>query len=134
MPGLAELSGKDAVLPMNTGAEAVETAIKAARKWGYHRKGVAPGQARIVVFDGNFHGRTTTIVGFSTDPEAREGFGPFTPGFDSVPYGDIEALQPPSSPDTVAVLVEPVQGEAGVIVPPRATSRGPRGSATRTAS
>ncbi|MEU6860169.1 ornithine--oxo-acid transaminase [Glycomyces sp. NPDC046736] len=115
---LAELCGKDAVLPMNTGAEAVETAIKAARKWGYTRKGVAADRARIIVFDGNFHGRTTTIVGFSSDPESREGFGPFAPGFDSVPYGDIEALNAAVTPDTVAVLIEPVQGEGGVIIPP----------------
>jgi ornithine--oxo-acid transaminase len=118
LSGLAELCGKEAVLPMNTGAEAVETAIKAARKWGYTRKGVAAGKARIVVFDGNFHGRTTTIVGFSSDPDAREGFGPFDGGFDSVPYGDIDALRAAIGPDTVAVLIEPVQGEAGVVVPP----------------
>ncbi|SDL21065.1 ornithine--oxo-acid transaminase [Glycomyces sambucus] len=118
LSGLAELCGKDAVLPMNTGAEAVETAIKAARKWGYTRKGVAPGKARIVVFDGNFHGRTTTIVGFSSDPDSYEGFGPYDGGFDSVPYGDTEALHAAIGPDTVAVLIEPVQGEAGVVVPP----------------
>ncbi|THV29069.1 ornithine--oxo-acid transaminase [Glycomyces paridis] len=123
---LAELCGKDAVLPMNTGAEAVETAIKAARKWGYTRKGVAEGRARIVVFDGNFHGRTTTIVGFSSDPVARDGFGPFAPGFDSVPYGDIEALTAAIGPDTVAVLIEPVQGEAGVIAPPEGYLRAVR--------
>ena len=115
---LADLCGMDAVLPMNTGAEAVETAIKAARKWGYQRKGIPADQARIVVFDGNFHGRTTTIVGFSSDAEARDGYGPFTPGFDSVPYGDIAALAAAIVPDTAAVLVEPVQGEAGVISPP----------------
>ncbi|WP_030160235.1 ornithine--oxo-acid transaminase [Glycomyces sp. NRRL B-16210] len=127
LSGLAELCGKDAVLPMNTGAEAVETAIKAARKWGYTRKGVAEGKARIVVFDGNFHGRTTTIVGFSSDEDSRAGFGPFAPGFDSVPYGDIEALEAAIGPDTVAVLVEPVQGEAGVIVPPAGWLAGVRG-------
>jgi ornithine--oxo-acid transaminase len=115
---LAALCGKDAVLPMNTGAEGVETAIKVARKWGYERKGVAADRARIVVCDGNFHGRTTTIVSFSTDPEAREGFGPFTPGFDVVPYGDTAALEAAITDDTVAFLVEPVQGEAGVVVPP----------------
>ncbi|GAB4004466.1 hypothetical protein GCM10029992_49520 [Glycomyces albus] len=115
---LAELCGMDAVLPMNTGAEAVETAIKAARKWGYDRKGIPEGRARIVVFDGNFHGRTTTIVGFSSDEDSRSGFGPFTPGFDSVPYGDIGALEAAIGPDTAAVLLEPVQGEAGVIAPP----------------
>jgi ornithine--oxo-acid transaminase len=118
LAGLAELCGKDAVLPMNTGAEAVETAIKAARKWGYTKKGIPADRARIVVFDGNFHGRTTTIVGFSSDPGSREGFGPFTPGFDSIPYGDIDALHAAIGSDTAAVLIEPVQGEAGVIVPP----------------
>jgi ornithine--oxo-acid transaminase len=117
---LAALTGKDRVLPMNTGAEAVETAIKAARKWGYEVKGVAPGRATIVVCDGNFHGRTTTIVSFSADPLARAGFGPFTPGFVSVPFGDAAALAVTlrEHPDVVGFLVEPVQGEAGVIVPP----------------
>jgi ornithine--oxo-acid transaminase len=115
---LAELVGKQTVLPMNTGAEAVESGLKVARKWGYERKGVAAGRARIVVMDGGFHGRTTTIVGFSTDPEARGGFGPFTPGFDVVPYGDAAALAAAVGPDTVAVLLEPVQGEAGVVVAP----------------
>jgi ornithine--oxo-acid transaminase len=115
---LSRLTGLDAVLPMNTGAEAVETAIKTARKWGYERKGVPEGQARIIVFDGNFHGRTTTIVSFSTDPDARDGFGPFTPGFDVVPFGDLDAVAAALTDDTVAVLVEPIQGEAGVVVPP----------------
>ncbi|GLZ81633.1 ornithine--oxo-acid transaminase [Actinorhabdospora filicis] len=115
---LAALTGMDAVLPMNTGAEAVETGIKAARRWGYTRKGVPDGRARVIVFDGNFHGRTTTIVGFSTDPVARDGFGPFAPGFDVVPYGDAQALEAAITPDTVAVLAEPVQGEAGVLIPP----------------
>lgn len=115
---LAELAGMDAVLPMNTGAEAVETAIKAARKWGYQRKGVADGEARILAFDGNFHGRTTTIVSFSTDETARKDYGPYTPGFDLAPYGDIEAVRNTITPNTVAILVEPVQGEAGVILPP----------------
>jgi len=115
---LAELCGKDMVLPMNTGAEAVETALKVARRWGYQVKGVAPDRARVVVCDGNFHGRTTTIVGFSSDPSAREGFGPFTPGFTSVPFGDAAALEAAIDDDTVAFLVEPVQGEAGVVVPP----------------
>jgi len=120
-PFCAELSGllsKQMVLPMNTGAEAVETGIKVARKWGYEVKGVQDGRARIVVAADAFHGRTTTIVGFSTDPDARGGFGPFTPGFDVVPYGDLDALRAAVTPDTVAVLVEPIQGEAGVIVPP----------------
>ena len=115
---LAELLGKDMVLPMNTGAEAVESGLKVARKWGYEVRGVAPDRARVVVMAGGFHGRTTTIVGFSTDPDARGGFGPFTPGFDVVPYGDAEALAAAMTPDTVAVLLEPVQGEAGVVVPP----------------
>jgi ornithine--oxo-acid transaminase len=115
---LAALAGMDTVLPVNTGAEAVETAIKVARRWGHRVKGVPDGRARIVVAEGNFHGRTTTIVGFSTDPVARDGFGPFTPGFDVVPYGDAGALRNALTPDTVAVLLEPVQGEAGVVVPP----------------
>jgi ornithine--oxo-acid transaminase len=108
----------DTVLPMNTGAEGVETAIKMARKWGYEVKGVPDGQATIVVAEDNFHGRTTTIVGFSSDPETRAGFGPFTPGFRSVPYGDAAALAAAVDETTVAVLLEPIQGEAGVIVPP----------------
>lgn len=115
---LAELAGKDMVLPMNTGAEAVESAIKVARAWGYRVKGVPDGRAQIVVASGNFHGRTTTIVSFSTDPDARDGFGPFTPGFVTVPYGDAEAIEAAITPDTVAVLLEPIQGEAGVVVPP----------------
>ena len=115
---LAALLGKQLVLPMNTGAEAVESGIKVARKWGYEVKGVAPDRARIVVAAGGFHGRTTTIVGFSTDPEARGGFGPFAPGFDVVPYGDAAALRAAVGPQTVAVLIEPIQGEAGVVVPP----------------
>ena len=115
---LAELCGKDMVLTMNTGAEAVETAIKVARRWGYDVKGVAPDRANIVVAGGNFHGRTVTIVSFSDDPSARGGFGPFTPGFRVVPYGDIDALRGAIDDDTVAFLVEPIQGEAGIIVPP----------------
>ena len=116
---LARLAGKDMVLPMNSGAEAVETALKTARKWGYEVKGVPAGQANIVTFEGNFHGRTTTIVSFSTDPVARDSYGPYTPGFRIVPYGDAEALRRAVDANTVAVLVEPIQGEAGVIVPPR---------------
>jgi ornithine--oxo-acid transaminase len=116
---LADLAGMDMVLPMNTGAEAVETAIKVSRKWGYDVKGVAPGRAKIVVCDNNFHGRTTTIVSFSSDPVARDGFGPFTPGFVSIPYGDIDELTAAlADPDVVGFLVEPIQGEAGVVVPP----------------
>ena len=114
---LAELLGKQMILPMNTGAEAVESGIKVARKWGYEVKGVPADRARIVVMADGFHGRTTTIVGFSTDPDARTGFGPFTPGFDVVPYGNAHALAAAMTPETVAVLVEPIQGEAGVIVP-----------------
>jgi len=109
------------VLPMNTGAEAVETAIKVARKWGYVSRGVPRDEALIVVFDGNFHGRTTTIVSFSSDPDARDDFGPYTPGFVSVPYGDMPALQAAFQAfgqRIAAVLIEPIQGEAGVVVPP----------------
>ena len=115
---LADLAGMDMVLPMNTGAEAVETAIKTARKWGYEVKGVPDGEAVIVVFDGNFHGRTTTIISFSTDEDARRSYGPYTPGFRVVPYGDTDALRAAMDPRVVAVLVEPIQGEAGVVVPP----------------
>ncbi|MET9645741.1 ornithine--oxo-acid transaminase [Streptomyces syringium] len=115
---LAALCGKDMVLPMNTGAEAVETAVKTARKWGYRVKGVPDGRAKIIVADNNFHGRTTTIVSFSTDPEARADYGPYTPGFEIVPYGDLAALEAAVDENTVAVLLEPIQGEAGVLVPP----------------
>ena len=116
---LAELAGMEMVLPMNTGAEGVETAIKTARKWGYDVKGVAPGRAKIVVCTGNFHGRTTTIISFSGDDTARGGFGPFTPGFVTVPYGDAAALSEAlADEDVVGFLLEPIQGEAGVIVPP----------------
>src|SRR6516225_6401552 len=114
----AELAGRDMVLPMNTGAEAVETAIKTARKWGYEVKGVPPGEAVIVAFAGNFHGRTTTIISFSTDEDARASFGPYTPGFTVVPYGDLDALAAAVDDRVVGVLVEPIQGEAGVLVPP----------------
>jgi ornithine--oxo-acid transaminase len=115
---LADLCGKDMVLPMNSGAEAVETGIKVARKWGTDLKGVAEGHANIIVADNNFHGRTISIVSFSSDPTARGGFGPFTPGFRSVPFGDAAALARSIDDDTVAVLLEPIQGEAGIIVPP----------------
>ncbi|NYT92851.1 ornithine--oxo-acid transaminase [Salinispora sp. H7-4] len=115
---LSQLCGKELVLPMNTGAEAVETGIKVARKWGYRVKGVAAEQANIVVAEGNFHGRTTTIVSFSTDEDARADFGPYTPGFRIVAYGDLAALSAAIDENTVAVLLEPIQGEQGVIVPP----------------
>jgi ornithine--oxo-acid transaminase len=115
---LAALAGKEMVLPMNTGAEAVESGIKVARAWGYRVKGVERERATIVVASGNFHGRTTTIVSFSDDPSARDDFGPYTPGFRIVPYGSAEALEAAIDETTVAVLLEPVQGEAGIIVPP----------------
>ena len=115
---LCEASGFDAALPMNTGAEAVETAIKMVRKWGYQVRGIPEDQAEIIVCEDNFHGRTTTIVGFSSEAQYREGFGPFTPGFKLIPYGDIDALRAAIGPNTAGFLVEPIQGEAGVIVPP----------------
>ena len=115
---LAGLLGYDRVLMMNTGAEAVETAIKASRRWGYDVKGVPADQAEIIVFDGNFHGRTTTIISFSTDEDARRGFGPYTTGFVTAPYGDLDATRALVNERTVAILVEPIQGEGGVIVPP----------------
>lgn len=118
LESLARLAHKDMVLPMNTGAEAVESAIKVARAWGYRVKGVPHDEAKIIVADGNFHGRTTTIISFSNDAEARADFGPFTPGFVSVPYGDAEALAAAIDERTVAVLLEPIQGEAGVVIPP----------------
>ncbi|MEB3220664.1 MAG: ornithine--oxo-acid transaminase [Candidatus Sericytochromatia bacterium] len=115
---LAGLTGLPKVLPMNSGAEAVETALKAARKWAYQVKGVPEGQAEIITSTGNFHGRTISIVSFSTEPQYRQGFGPFTPGFKTVPYGDVEALRAAIGPNTAAVSLEPIQGEAGIIVPP----------------
>ena len=115
---LCEASGFDAALPMNTGAEAVETAIKMVRKWGYQVRGIPEDQAEIIVCEDNFHGRTTTIVGFSSEDQYREGFGPFTPGFKLIPYGDLDALRAAIGPNTAGFLVEPIQGEAGVIVPP----------------
>ncbi len=115
---IAALTGSHKVLPMNSGAEAVETAVKAVRKWGYELKGVAENKAEIIVCSNNFHGRTMGIVGFSTDPDARTGFGPFAPGFKVVPFGDIDAFRAAINENTVAFLVEPIQGEAGVIVPP----------------
>lgn len=115
---VAALTGSHKVLPMNSGAEAVETAIKAVRKWGYEIKGVAKDEAEIIVCANNFHGRTLSIVSFSTDPESRDNFGPFTPGFRVVPFGDAEALAAAITPNTVAALIEPIQGEAGVVIPP----------------
>jgi len=115
---LAELCGMEMVLPMNTGAEAVETAVKTARKWGYKVKGVPAEMAKIVVAANNFHGRTTTLISFSTDSQARADFGPYTPGFEIVPYGDLTAMRSAVTENTVAVLLEPIQGEAGVLVPP----------------
>jgi ornithine--oxo-acid transaminase len=115
---LAEFCGMESVLAMNTGAEAVETAIKAARRWGYRNKGIPDGAAEIIVCDNNFHGRTTTIVGFSSDASYRDGFGPFTPGFISVPFGDANAIEAAITSNTCAVLVEPIQCEAGILIPP----------------
>ncbi|HEY2984904.1 MAG TPA: ornithine--oxo-acid transaminase, partial [Jatrophihabitantaceae bacterium] len=115
---LAALAGMDLVLPMNTGAEAVETALKTARKWGYQVKGIPQDQAKIVVVGGNFHGRTITIVSFSDDKESTADFGPFTPGFVRVPYGDADALRAAIDDQTAAVLIEPIQGEGGVVIPP----------------
>ncbi len=115
---LCELTGYEMMLPMNTGAEAVETALKAARKWGYMVKGVPDGRAEVITCAGNFHGRTITIVGFSTEEQYRDGFGPFTPGFITVPYGDADAFEGAITPHTVAFMVEPIQGEGGVVVPP----------------
>ena len=114
---LSELTKKDMVLPMNTGAEAVETAIKTMRKWGYMKKGVKQDMAEIIVFEENFHGRTTTIVSFSTDEVAKDNYGPFTPGFKIVPYNDLDAVKAAVTENTVGILVEPIQGEAGVVVP-----------------
>ncbi|MDC0358972.1 ornithine--oxo-acid transaminase, partial [Oligoflexia bacterium] len=115
---VVEMCEMEMALPMNTGAEAVETAIKAARKWGYQVKGIPKDQAEIIVFDNNFHGRTTTIVGFSSEEQYREGFGPFTPGFKLVEYGDINALKAAITPNTAAILMEPIQGEGGILMPP----------------
>jgi ornithine--oxo-acid transaminase len=115
---LCKLTGLDAALPMNTGAEAVETAVKAARRWGYRVKGIARDRAEIIVAAGNFHGRTTTVISFSTEPDYRDGFGPFTPGFRPVAFGDLDAVERAITPHTAAVLIEPIQGEAGIIVPP----------------
>lgn len=115
---LSELSGFKKILPMNTGAEAVETAIKAARKWGYKIKGIPENKAEFIVCSNNFHGRTTTIISFSSDDQYKDGFGPFTPGFKIIPYGDINALKDAITPNTCGFMVEPIQGEAGIIIPP----------------
>ncbi len=123
---LCRVSGFDVALPMNTGAEAVETAIKAARRWAYRVKGVRRDRAEIIVAQGNFHGRTTSIVGFSSEASYRDGFGPFAPGFRAVPFGDLAAMERAITPDTAAVLVEPIQGEAGIVVPPKGWLAGVR--------
>ena len=123
---LCRLAGFEKALLMNSGAEAVETALKAMRKWGYDKKGIEYGKAEIIVAEGNFHGRTTTIVGFSTDPDSTSRFGPFTPGFVIVPYGDLEAVKKALNPNTCAIFMEPIQGEAGVVIPPKGFLKGLR--------
>lgn len=128
---LTDLTGYPLTLPMNTGTEAVETALKTARKWGYRVKGVPPDQAEIIVCAGNFHGRTITIVGFSSEAQYRADFGPFTPGFVTVPYGDATALEAAITPRTVAFMVEPIQGEGGVVMPPNGYLRAVRGICDR---
>ncbi|MDP1830547.1 MAG: ornithine--oxo-acid transaminase [Geothrix sp.] len=123
---LCKLTGFEKALLMNSGAEAVETALKAMRKWGYDKKGIEYGQAEIIVAEGNFHGRTTTIVGFSTDPDSTSRFGPFTPGFVIVPYGDLDAVKRAINPNTCAIFMEPIQGEGGVVIPPKGFLKGLR--------
>lgn len=128
---LCELTGYEMMLPMNSGAEAVETALKAARKWGYTVRGVPADRAEIIACAGNFHGRTITVISFSTEPQYREGFGPFTPGFVTIPYGDADALEAAITPHTVAFLVEPIQGEGGVVIPPQGYLKRVRETCTR---
>jgi len=128
---LCRITGFDKALLMNSGAEAVETAIKAMRKWGYDVKGINYPDAEIIVADGNFHGRTTTIVGFSTDPDSTSRFGPFTPGFRIVPYGDLQAVADAITPNTCAIFMEPIQGEGGVVIPPKGFLKGLRDLADR---
>lgn len=128
---LCKLTGFQKALLMNSGAEAVETALKAMRKWGYDKKGIEYGKAEIIVADGNFHGRTTTIVGFSTDPDSTSRFGPFTPGFVIVPYGDLEAVKKAINKNTCAIFMEPIQGEGGVVIPPKGFLKGLRDLATQ---
>ena len=123
---LCKLTGFEKALLMNSGAEAVETALKAMRKWGYDKKGIEYGKAEIIVAEGNFHGRTTTIVGFSTDPDSTSKFGPFTPGFVIVPFGDLEAVKQAINPNTCAIFMEPIQGEGGVVIPPKGFLKGLR--------
>jgi ornithine--oxo-acid transaminase len=123
---LCQITGLDAACPMNSGAEAVETAIKAARRWGYRHRPIAEGRAEIIVASGNFHGRTTTLVGFSSEPAYKDGFGPFTPGFRTVPYGDLAAMEKAIGLCTAAILIEPIQGEAGIVLPPDGYLRGVR--------
>lgn len=123
---LSQLTGKEMILPMNTGAEAVETAIKTVRRWAYEVKKVPENQAEIIVFEGNFHGRTVTITSFSSEEEYKRGFGPFTPGFKMIPYGDINALKEAITPNTAAILIEPIQGEAGINIPPKGFLKGAR--------
>jgi len=115
---VSEMTGKEKVLPMNSGTEAVETAIKAARRWGYYKKGVPEGEAKIIALENNFHGRSTTVISFSTRENYRKGFGPFTPGFEIIPFGDIEALEEAIDENTVGFMMEPMQGEGGIVVPP----------------
>ncbi len=128
---LCKLTGFQKALLMNSGAEAVETALKAMRKWGYDKKGIEYGKAEIIVADGNFHGRTTTIVGFSTDPDSTSKFGPFTPGFVIVPYGDLESVKKAINKNTCAIFMEPIQGEGGVVIPPKGFLKGLRDLATQ---